>query len=229
MYANVGHFFAENLGCKVVVPDYRLISHQARFPSGGEDLELVIKWVREQIAPSSKTPLDLYILGNSAGGIHLSTYLLAPQFAASRQDILGKGLSDINLRGVILLAVPFHFDKATADRAETLSAYYGNEVRQRSPLGLLRVCKEDGFIGKLKGVSIVVATGSLDPQNEILLPNDDFVKEWHDTGIDNMSRLNLEGHNHISPVLSLGTGLDAEERWGKQVIDFISNTSLKHD
>ncbi|KAJ9608057.1 hypothetical protein H2200_007045 [Cladophialophora chaetospira] len=222
VYANLGHFFAERVGCKVIIPDYRLISHEAKFPSGGEDLALVVQWAKENIKQDSKDPLDLYIMGNSAGGIHSATYLFASQFSESRRGILGSGAAELRLKGVILLAVPFHFDQAVAERAETLSSYYGTEVQQHSPLGLLRSSKEDGSVDGFKEVQFLVITASLDPKAEILVPNDDFVKEWP-LG-SNLAKLEIEGHNHISPVLSLGTGVEEEERWGQQVVDFI----MKH-
>ena len=229
VYANVGHFFAEKLGCKVVIPDYRLISHDAKFPSGGEDLELVIEWIKEHFERDSAKPLNLYIMGNSAGGIHLSTYLFAPQFTASRQKILGPGAGVVKLKGVVLLAVPFHFDDSVAERAETLLAYYGNDVRQRSPLGLLRASKGDGSINELDDVSVMVLTATLDPKDEILVPKDEFVKEWRevDAIASNLSEIVVDGHNHISPVLSLGTAIPDEEAWGHQVVDFIETTASK--
>jgi hypothetical protein len=230
VYANVGHFFAERLGCKVVIPDYRLISHGARFPSGGEDLALVIQFVQENIQHDSSRPLSLHIIGNSAGGVHLATYLFAPQFAASRQRILGQDAANVRLTGVTFLAAPFHFDQAAAERAETLTAYYGTDVRQLAPLGLLRASKEDGSLNDLKEVSVQVVTGSLDPKTEILVPKDDFVKEWRGAEVvsNNLSEVVMEGHNHISPVLSLGTGVEAEEAWGQQVLDFINQAVLQH-
>jgi len=33
----------------------------------------------------------------------------------------------------------------------------------------------------------------------------------------------IESHNHISPPLSLGTGIDKEEAWSHQVGDFIDS------
>ncbi|EXJ63690.1 hypothetical protein A1O7_00025 [Cladophialophora yegresii CBS 114405] len=230
VYANLGHFFAERLGCKVVIPDYRLIGHEARFPSGGEDLELVIQFIQENIRHDSSEPLNLHTIGNSAGGVHLASYLFAPQFAESRRKTSGRDAANVRLSSVTFLAVPFHFDQAVAERAETLAAYYGTNVQHHSPLGLLRAAKEDGSINDLKEVSVQVLTGSLDPENEVLVPKDDFVREWRGAKAvsENLSEGKLEGHNHISPVLSLGTGIRAEEAWAEQVLDFINKAVPSH-
>jgi len=228
VYANLGHFFAENLGCKVVIPDYRLISHGAKFPSGGEDLELVLEWVKNHIDHDSTKPLDLYIMGNSAGGIHTATYLFATQIAESRTKILAPEDTGLQLKGVVFLAVPFHFGQSVAERAETLQAYYGNDVREWSPLGLLKSSIETGSVKELKDVAVLVLTGTLDPKEEILVPNEDFVKEWRtvDAIADNLSARTIKGHNHISPVLALGTGIPDEEAWGHQVVKFINEGGI---
>nr|KAK5448871.1 hypothetical protein LTR18_001959 [Exophiala xenobiotica] len=299
VYANLGHFFAENLGIKTVVIDYRLISHGAKFPSGGQDLELAIEWIVDNLNSNSNSnsnsptanddddehappppPLDLYIMGNSAGGVHLATYLLAPDFAESRRRLLSSSIraadnsssTDIKskahqarLKGVIFLSVPFHFDHALPERKPTLAAYYGDDrdhdddVRSKAPLGLLRASREsDGsrsiIIPLLQDVSVLVLKGSLDPEDEILGPTADFVDEWlrqkktnetEDNDDDqsgrnasttsdrslSLSPSNLEvemmlgQHNHISPVLSLGTGIPDEEAWGRRVVDFVATTS----
>ncbi|OAP58119.1 hypothetical protein AYL99_07209 [Fonsecaea erecta] len=223
VYANVGHFFAEHLGVKVVIPDYRLISHDAKFPSGGEDLELVIDWVKEHMGSGTSSPTNVYIMGNSAGGVHLGTYLLASQFRGHRQKLFMGHAPALNLKGVIFLAAPFHFGQAVAERAQVLQAYFGEDVFNRSPLGLLRACKKDGSIGDLNGVPVMVLYGALDPENEILTPKNDFIKEWVETDAvaNNLTVLKMEGHNHISPVLGLGTGILKEEAWGRQVVEFI--------
>ncbi|EXJ73135.1 uncharacterized protein A1O5_04284 [Cladophialophora psammophila CBS 110553] len=229
VYANVGHFFAENLGVKVVIPDYRLISHGAAFPSGGQDLELVIDWVNGHMGNDMAKPMNLYIMGNSAGGVHLATYLFAPEFGRSRQRMLIGDAPDLKLKGVIFLSAPFHFDCAVAERAQNLQAYFGNHVGNLCPLGLLRSCKEDGSISEFKRVPVMVLYGGLDPEDEILRSKNEFVKEWIETDVvaDELTVLKMEGHNHISPVLGLGTGISKEEAWGRQVVEFIIAAASK--
>ncbi|KIW96494.1 uncharacterized protein Z519_03563 [Cladophialophora bantiana CBS 173.52] len=217
-------FFTETLGVKVVIPDCRLISHGATFPSGGQDLELVIEWVNGHICNDMAKPINLYIMGNSAGGVHLATYLFAPEFGRSRQRMLIADAPDLKLKGVIFFSAPFHFDGAVAERAQTLQAYFGNHVRNPCPLGLLRSCKEAGSISELKRVPVIVLYRGLDPEDEILRSKNDFVKEWIETDViaDGLTVLRMEGHNHISPVLWLGTGISKEEAWGRPVVEFIN-------
>lgn len=109
-HANLGHFFAEKLGYTTIIPDYRLMSHGARHPSGGEDVALVVDWIREHLAKQKGFDnIDLFIMGNSAGGVHMSTYLFASDFASSRSKVTtGDGEAAIALRGVVFLSVPFN-------------------------------------------------------------------------------------------------------------------------
>jgi len=222
-YTNVGHYFAEDLGIPVVIVDYRLLSHGAVFPSGGEDVALAIDWIEQHFRSEKPDGVDLFLMGNSAGGIHISTFLLAPEFATNRQQITKSSNTGTRLRGVILLAVPFHFEQSDPSREEVLATYYkGNHV-SLSPLGLLRSAFESGSVRDLEGVQVLQITGTLDPENEILVPNRDFSKEWQSMGnLGNCLQIvNLEGHNHLSPVLSLGTGVKSEEAWGQEITSFV--------
>ncbi len=40
-YRNLGCFFAEKLGIEAIIMDYRLLSHGAKYPSGGNDIALI--------------------------------------------------------------------------------------------------------------------------------------------------------------------------------------------
>ncbi|KAK3074770.1 hypothetical protein LTR53_002502 [Teratosphaeriaceae sp. CCFEE 6253] len=223
VHANVGAFFALNFGYTVVVADYRLMSHGANFPSGGKDIALAVEWISGHQAELGEEPMDLYIMGNSAGGIHLATFLLHPDFAETRRKVLTG--DDTRLRGAILLSVPFHFAAAHENRAKVLEAYFG-DFDANAPLGLLKTARQQqaplDFVAG--GTRLLVLNGELDPEDEILRPRDDFLEEWLRMH-DNESRGALAvdwmiGHNHISPFLSLSTGREAEEAWGWQVAAF---------
>lgn len=91
VFKNVGHFFASRYGFTVIVPDYRLISHGAKYPSGGEDVKLVIDWIAKELTKQDGyESIDLFLLGNSAGGIHVTTYLLGPEFKESREAVVSE-------------------------------------------------------------------------------------------------------------------------------------------
>jgi len=226
-HANVGHFFAEKLGYTTIIPDYRLMSHGARFPSGGEDVAQVVDWVRETMTrQDGYQNVDLFIMGNSAGGIHMSTYLLAPDFATSRSKVMTRDPeAEVVLRGVVFLSVPFNFRQADASRAQVLTDYFG-DIEAHSPQGLLRAAMLKDPDNVLLNVRALVLNGSLDPDDEILDPKKEFLQEWTKLDEESSEALTIammEGQNHISPPLSLGTGIEREEAWGYQVGDFLDS------
>lgn len=226
VHANIGHFFADTFGYTVIIPDYRLIEHGAKFPSGGEDVALVIEWIRSNLVDAK----NLFIMGNSAGGIHLSTYLFAPMFAESRRQLVHPPDDHaMRLRGAMLLSVPFQFEEAHSSRDETLTAYYGDHRVENCPLGLLTAAiQNSGSPDVLPDVKFLVLNGTLDPDDEILNPKKDFLETWEKMeSAPNRNSIWVEmmhGHNHISPPLSLGTGKADEEAWGHRVSSFIEGT-----
>ena len=226
VYANLGHYFAETHGCIVVIPDYRLVP-QAQFPSGGEDVALTINWIESNINQlgGSQNVRELFLLGNSAGGVHLSTYLFSRTFTELQKHMLSEQIGrPLRLSGAIFVSVPFHFEAASASRRDVLKSYYGDRRTEDCPLGLLKDLLRDMSVSKaFPGVKFLVLTASLDPDDEILEPSADFVTAWNSKEPPSTPSLQIgliKGHNHISPVLSLGTGDIREEAWGKQVAGF---------
>lgn len=225
LYANVGHFFSEQLGIYVVIPDYRLLSHGATFPSGGEDIALVVELVCTKLS-DREGELDVILMGNSAGGLHLSTYILAPDLSSRRVMFTQTGFRGLNLKAVIFLSVPFTFEDAEGLRRAHLESYYGDDLVRHSPLTLLQEGLRKESLNYLVNVPIIVLTCSLDPEIEILRPGEAFVKVWQNSPLSSqLTVIKLQGHNHLSPVLSLGTGIAKEENWGQQVIGCIVSAS----
>lgn len=225
VHANVASFFALKYGYTVVVPDYRLVGthSDAKFPSGGEDVALVVEWIAKNVGPD---PHHMMLMGNSAGGVHLSTFLLHPSFASTRAKVLSSS-GTTQLKGAVMLSVPFNFHNAHVERSDILTSYYGHKDGhlELCPTGLLKTARQNGSIDFLNaGVRVLVLNGELDPDDEILLPKNDFLQEW--SAIDTSKSRGalavdfMQGHNHISPFCALGTGIDKEEAWGVQVATF---------
>ncbi|KAF2772196.1 alpha/beta-hydrolase [Teratosphaeria nubilosa] len=226
-HANIATFFANNYGYTVVVPDYRLVSHGGRFPSGGEELALATEWILKNGVggDGAGEALDLYMVGNSAGGVNVLTLLLHESCEATRKKLLsGTGT---RLRGAIALAPPLHFHDHGPHRKGMLEAYFPDH-RANCPFGLLQASKASAPFDWVKaGVRLLLLDAELDPVDEIRKPKDAFVTEWLSLG-DNASRSALAvdtvvGMNHVSPFVSLGTGIEREEVWGHQVAAFMEN------
>ncbi|KAI0539187.1 Alpha/Beta hydrolase protein [Xylaria digitata] len=220
IFGNLGRFFTSKFGVTVIVPDYRLLAHGAKYPSGGEDVKLVLDWVKESLATrDGYENINLVLLGNSAGGVHVTTFLFDPAFEAARDKLLtqGAGGAGVQLRGAVCLGTPFHWGDALD---EAIRSYLGTEkVFENSPLGKLQAVIKEGSTSRLPKVKILVLISELDPQF-LFQTAEEFKQAWQDGDIEIKI---LEGHNHISPQLSLSTGIEREEAWGVQVAEFLSS------
>lgn len=193
-----------------MVPDYRRTGDGGTFPSGGEDIAKALEWTRSRYSTGNH---KLYIMGNSAGAVHSATWLLEPRFAESRQAVQSGSL---HLSGVILVSIPAHFQAATPDRAEVLTAYYKDRIEEDCAHGLL-------LRAQPVQTRTLVVTGTLDPEDEICQPSSHFVKRWKEKlGAGKLSEVVLDGHNHFSTVMALGTGIEREESLGAAVEKWIN-------
>ncbi|KAI5928245.1 Alpha/Beta hydrolase protein [Camillea tinctor] len=217
-FANLGHYFASRFGFTVVAADYRLLSHGAKYPSGGEDVKLTVDWIKETLTKQEGyESIDLFLLGNSAGGVHVATYLFDATFAEPRKTVLAATRSGagVLLRGVLLLGVPPHWGK---EDNEMLRGYFGDgKIYDHSPQGVLEDLRKKNALPDLPGVKIALVISELDPKF-ITDTVDEFKKGLPDPAAAEV--IVIKGHNHISPVLGLGTGIEREEAWGLQVVDF---------
>lgn len=218
VYANVGHFFSK-LGYITIISDYRLVP-EAKFPSGGEDVLGSLEWTDSRFGPDR----DIYIMGNSAGGAHVSTFLLAETFDSKRVEFVRPVGG---LKGAILLSTPFSFQEANASRKPVLDAYFGADLENKSPTGLLKSLEKSKISFS---VPILVLTCSLDPVDEIIKPSMEFCALYKNLTVSSefFEAKVIEGHNHISPVLALGTSTEAEEAWAVNVHEWMRSFSTSY-
>ena len=210
MYANFGGFFASR-GFILIVANYRLSKGpgndhgDAKYPSGGEDCALAIQWIAKNLGSEKR---ELFVMGNSAGAVHVMTFLFEPQ-------ILRSVGHDVDIRGVILLSPPCHQRRAPENRKLVNAAYYGNEedIENNSPIRLLR-----NGISKVPMLSLV---GEYDEQG-ILGSWEDYKVEYEKMGgkIDDVW---MKGHNHISPILGLNCDQEEGSQWGEDAVNWMKS------
>ena len=159
-----------------MIPNYRLripespeSPNNARFPSGGADIALVTSWLHSSSCPiaSHINTSNIFLLGNSAGAIHIATYLFSD--ALPSVSLPGETLEPLTpspseaIKASILVSIPASFENADKSRQGITFGYYGGEndvVAERCATGLR---KRSGFKGK-----VLVMTAELDPEDEIL-------------------------------------------------------------
>jgi hypothetical protein len=195
------------------------------YPSGAEDLSLTIKWILKNLIKTTETQRDLVIMGNSAGGLHLGTWLLDFQFQNERKALV-EGKDGLRLKGVVELAVPFDFEKASPAMGGVLSSYYGSpeNVTRKSPYGHLaamgrsKVSREEAGVPKM-----FVLLGEHEPEDDIAGPTKRFLELWKQTWGEGLEFRELKGHNHISPPWALMAGEKEGEEWAEGVVSWIKD------
>ncbi|KFY98259.1 hypothetical protein V498_01524 [Pseudogymnoascus sp. VKM F-4517 (FW-2822)] len=246
VYHNLGAFFAKK-GFTTIIADYRRVTdaalgtgEDAVFPSGGDDVGAVLDWLESTYLRSchgkTQKPRHIFLMGNSAGGVHVSTYLLDPHFDKRRQALRESQLC--SLRGAVLISVPLDFKEATPNRSEVLQTYWPPSLsgtQQQSshdlfcPNGLLSTRKAGKESTKklqpadLGIPDILVMLGGFDPEDEILQPNKRFLGLWNDCfgSGQGMEVKWMRGHNHISPPFALMSGDKQGEEWAENVISWM--------
>ncbi|OAP62648.1 hypothetical protein AYL99_01875 [Fonsecaea erecta] len=203
VYRNLGYYFAEKHGIETIIPDYRLVKHGVKYPSGAEDIALVLKFIRERYGGER----PLFILGNSAGGVNALSWLLDSAFKGSRDTS--------NVAGIISLGALMDFADLPAPFPDLLAQYFEEDYVSRSPLALLRSAAPNNRLdGDLP--ALLILWSELDPE-VITESNHGFVAQLKQVGIP-VDAEEIAGHNHISPPMALGTGLEIEEEWGQSVV-----------
>lgn len=107
-------------------------------------MQAVFKFLETaSLEPASKK--NVFVMGNSAGAVHMSTFMLHPKFAEQRAALLS-GAGKVVWKGAVQVGVPSHFNTAAPDRMDMLKAYYGTteEVKQHQPIGLLEAAAATG-------------------------------------------------------------------------------------
>ncbi len=186
-YSNVGRYLARH-GVVALIVNYRLVP-EAVFPDGGVDVGLAVAWARAHLGAYGSDSQRLTLFGNSAGAVHVATYLLT-------------GWVPGEVRQALLLSTPFTMPDH-GPRLAVTAAYYGPDslVRaSRLPLGLLQ-----SYSGPRPPLRVL--TAEHDPE-EIIGPSLAFVDLFR-SRFGSLTHEAVPGHNHITTVLSLNTDDDS--------------------
>jgi len=210
VHANVGAFFASR-GILTVVVTYRLVPGSV-FPQGSEDVRSALTWVIEHLGDKGNTN-RIFVLGHSAGGVHVVSLLLQPSLFVQTWT------HAVAIRGVALLGVSFEIGNGpnAVEFRQASEQYYGSskKITTNQPLGLLRRLERD-YVASLPPIRIMMAereprrVSSSGRMFSSLFASEGGVVE----------DVRLEGHTHMSPILSLSSG--SGEEWGEDIVRWIT-------
>jgi acetyl esterase len=194
-YSNLARWFVAR-GFITITMNYRLAPGHT-WPAGGEDVGLVLAWITANVRRHGGDPGKIFVFGQSAGATHVATFLFHPQV---RKPVA-------NIAGVVLASGLYRVTEE--HRAPNVIGYFGSDVSkfaERSPIShiannpvplLLTVAEFDPGLLAAPTYQLAEAVTRRDGRPPPVL--------W------------LKGHNHVSTVLSFGTGDDA---FGRKILEF---------
>lgn len=201
MYDNVLYWFARHRFIGVNL-EYRL-APEAPFPGAVDDVAKGLMWVVQNIASYGGDPSRVLLIGHSAGGTHVASYVFDPLLGH-----LGRHAS-----AIVLLSARLRADCLPENpNAAGVSAYFGESISQfevRSPM-TYAACND---------LPTFIVTAEFD--NPLL---DVYGLEFaHRMGLAQRRApryLSLRGHNHVSMLAHFNT---PEDFLGREILDFFDH------
>jgi triacylglycerol lipase len=177
---------------------YRL-APQAPWPAGAEDLAAVVEWVSDKIAERGGNPARIYLMGHSAGAVHVASYVSHPNFHKVKSG---------GLAGAIMISGIY--DLTATPLADPERAYFGADpARYPEQSSLPGLATTD--------IPLMIAAAELDPPGFVL--QFDLLKQATCKRASGCVRaILLPQHNHMSEVYSINT---EETRLTDQILDFV--------
>jgi acetyl esterase/lipase len=177
---------------------YRL-APQAVWPSGAQDLAAAVQWVSDNIGQRGGDPARIYLMGHSAGAVHVANYVSHPEF----HTVKGGGLA-----GAIL--VSGIYDLTATPLGDPERSYFGADpsryAEQSSLAGLLRT-----------DVPLMIVAAELDPPG--FVKQFDLLRQATCQRASGCARaILLPQHSHMSEVYSINT---ADTGLTDAILDFV--------
>jgi acetyl esterase/lipase len=179
---------------------YRL-APQSPWPAGAEDVASAVQWVSKEITERGGDPSRIYLMGHSAGAVHVASYVSHPEF----HKIRGGGV-----KGAIM--VSGIYDLTEQELGKNERSYFGDDAS--------RYAAESSLPGLLKtDIPLMAVSAELDPAafgRQLEQLKEATCKRQ--TGC--ARTLVLPQHSHMSEVYSINTD---DDRLTDQVLDFVKN------
>lgn len=186
-YGNLGIYFA-NHGFLAVIANYRLAPAYG-WPAGAEDVAGAIAWARREGEAHGGDGNRVFLFGQSAGATHAASYLFDPRFHPA---------TGVGVVAAILMSGGAY--RVNPNPAPNQRAYFGDDASRyedRSPIT---------HVGKSK-VPLFLSIAEYDP-GFLTAPTFDLARAVSLRDGRAPQFQFQRGHNHVSTVMSLGSGQD---------------------
>jgi acetyl esterase/lipase len=177
---------------------YRL-APQAKWPAGAEDIGSAVQWVANNIGGHGGDPARIYLMGHSAGAVHVASYVSHPEF----YKVKGSGVA-----GAIM--VSGLYDLTAMQLGDPERAYFGADPS--------RYAGESSLQGlATTSIPLMIVAAEMDPA--IFLRQFELLKDATCKTASGCTRaLILPQHSHMSEVYSINT---EDTRLTDQILDFV--------
>ncbi len=190
--------WAVNSGFVGVNATYRL-APQFVWPAAAEDLASVVQWVTSKIAERGGDPAKIFLMGQSAGAVHVANYVSHPEL----HKVKGGGLA-----GAIMISGLYDLTASPVGDAEII--YFGSDPSRYAERSSLRGLLETK-------IPLMVTAAELDPPR--------FVEQYELAKQATCKRATgcarsfmLPQHSHISEVYAINT---PDTRLTDEIVEFV--------
>jgi acetyl esterase/lipase len=178
---------------------YRL-APKSLWPAGAEDIAGAVQWVAANVPQSGGDPGRVFLMGHSAGAVHVATYVAHPEF----HKVLGGGLA-----GAIM--VSGIYDLTATPLGDQEMTYFGSDpsrYQERSSLAGLQAT----------ALPLMIASSELDPPR--FVEQFELLKQATCKRATGCARaVMLPQHSHMSEVYSINT---TDDRLTREIAEFIT-------
>jgi triacylglycerol lipase len=177
---------------------YRL-APQSPWPSGAEDVASAVEWVSKEIAERGGDPSRIYLMGHSAGAMHVASYVSHPEFYKVKNG---------GLKGAIMVSALY--DLTAAPLTDPEKAYFGSDASHYA--------SESSLPGLLKTTIPLMAVSSEFDLQGFVKQLDQFKEASCKRPSGCARTVMLPQHSHMSEVYSINT---ADTRLTDQILEFV--------
>ena len=171
------------------------------WPAGAEDMGAIVQWVSENIATRGGDPKRIFLMGQSAGAIHVASYVSHDEF----HRVKGGGLA-----GAIMVSGIYDLTASPAGDAEL--AYYGSDPSRYAERSSLQ-----GLVGS--PIPFLITAAELDPPR--FVEQFELVKQATCKRPAGCARsFMLPQHSHMSEVYAINT---PDTRLTDEILEFVKS------
>ncbi|WP_338827427.1 alpha/beta hydrolase [Bradyrhizobium sp. 27S5] len=171
------------------------------WPAGAEDMGAIVQWVAENIALRGGDPKRIFLMGQSAGALHVASYVAHGEF----HKVKGGGLA-----GTIMVSGIYDLTASPAGDAEL--AYYGSDPSRYAERSSLQ-----GLVAS--PIPFLITAAELDPPR--FVEQFELMKQASCKRPSGCARsFMLPQHSHMSEVYAINT---PDTRLTDEILEFVKS------